>query len=128
MKVTYESNKKSADVLKSLAQGTQSYILLKAVVAGPKTVDQLTEKIQAGDSKKEQKTARNNVRWYLVQLSKAGALTANRELKAEKKPAVKKVAKAVVKKVSKKKVTSKTKLATPPIEPVVEEKAMAAHA
>jgi hypothetical protein len=89
MRVTYEATKKAAELLKGLTEGTQSYILLKTIIAGPKTVEQLAAKIAADDTKKALATAANNARWYLNQLTKAGAV---RSVKADEK-APKKAAK-----------------------------------
>ena len=55
MKTTYEATKKAAELLKGLNEGTQSYILLKTIIGGPKTVEQLAERIKS-DDKTDDKT------------------------------------------------------------------------
>jgi hypothetical protein len=97
MKTTYEATKKAAELLKGLNEGTQSYILLKTIISGPKTVEQLAERIKTDDTKKAETTATNNARWYVNQLVKAGGVKAIYE-KAEKK-SVKKAKKKSSKKV-----------------------------
>jgi hypothetical protein len=105
MKTTYEATKKAAELLKGLNEGTQSYILLKTIIGGPKTVEQLAERIKIDDTKKAETTATNNARWYVNQLVKAGGV---------------KSVKVSTKKVTKKAAKKSSRKVTPPTqEPVV---------